>query len=314
MKTKTPYNINCKTAFFITAVIIRIIFFIVDLQYGAIYVDEAMTSLNAFEIAKSGKDIFGDKMPLYFDTWLTGGQSPMATYLSALSVKLLGETKFACRIPVFITNILSLAAFFGFVDEVFEDKKRRIIMYAISAISPWFIFSSALLLDCNYSTFFIMFALYYLSRAINSEKMKNYIFSMVFFGLSFYCYMAVVLIVPILLISVYLILIIKKKISIKNTVISILTVFVVCVPFIALGLVTLGIIPKTRILGFGLENMDYYSRQSSISVMNNSINPLGNFLSAVITLGADVFSFKYEGINKFQFSNLLGGFFIFFAV
>ena len=306
------YLKETKYQIFLFAVVIRLVFFALDLIFGATYVDETMTALNAFEIAKNGCDIFGDKMPLYFDTWLTGGQSPMATYLSALSVKLLGETKFALKLPVLITNLLFTAAFFGFIDEVFENRKKKVILYSVAAISPWFIFSGALLLDCNYITFFLMFALYFLVKAIKSDTPSRYYFiSMVFFGLTFYCYMAAVLFVPLFLVIIYVILLSKRRISVKNAALSVITVIAVSSMYIVLGLVTVGVIPRGNYLGFNLNNMEYYSRTGSLSFVNSKSfsGIILNFLKALMMfLMSDGFIFS-EGINKFQFASVFGGLF-----
>ncbi|MBR3150022.1 MAG: glycosyltransferase family 39 protein, partial [Eubacterium sp.] len=298
---------------FLFAVVLRIAFFIVDLLVGSLYVDEAMTTLNAFEIAKNGTDLFGDKMPLYFDTWLIGGQSPVATYFSALSVFVFGQTKFAVRFPVLITNIASLWAFFSFADEVFKEKRERIAFYAISAAAPWFVFSNALLLDCNYCAFFIAFAICFLAKAVNRNATVYYIVSMVFFGMCLYTYMAAAIFIPVLLVTTYLSLMFYKKINAKNVILSVITVLIVSVPFIILGLVTIGVLPKTNVLCFSINNMDYYSRQSSMSVFNRE-NPIVNAFFASCLLMLDIASPIYEGINKFQFSILFGGVFVIFGI
>ena len=77
-----------------------------------INIDEAMTVLNANSLAKSGTDILGEKLPIYFDTWLHGGQSPFATYLVAIMIKLFGYSLFVTRVPMFVFSMLGLVAFY----------------------------------------------------------------------------------------------------------------------------------------------------------------------------------------------------------
>lgn len=45
--------------------------------------DEAITALNAKAIAETGKDMYGTSLPVYFETWLWGGQSALLTYFMA---------------------------------------------------------------------------------------------------------------------------------------------------------------------------------------------------------------------------------------
>ena len=80
----TKYRIMLLFAF-----ILHIGVFIYFMVKKPINIDEAMTVLNANSLAKSGTDILGEKLPIYFDTWLHGGQSPFATYLVAIMIKLL---------------------------------------------------------------------------------------------------------------------------------------------------------------------------------------------------------------------------------
>lgn len=311
MSNTKNHTIDTKYKILIFAAVLRIAFFAVDLFVGAINIDEAMASINAFEIAKTGNDLLGTHLPLYFDCWLYGGQSPVAIYLAAASVKLLGATKFAVRLPVLIFNILSLWAYFEFVFELFERKRYRIILCCVAAISPWSIFSASFFLDCNYVSFFILFGLYFLIKAIKQERSLLFAVAMLCFGICFYCYMASVLIIPFLLAAVYLQLLISKRINTKNLLISIVVVFVVAVPFIALGLVTLGVIPRMSFLGFSLTNMEYYTRQATLAFANgNSV--VKNFLTHVLNIFCIDFTILSELNNKYQFSNLLGGLFVAF--
>ncbi|HCQ28392.1 MAG TPA: hypothetical protein DIU40_07450, partial [Ruminococcaceae bacterium] len=80
------------------AFILHIGVFIYFMINTPIHTDEVMTVLNANSLAKSGTDILGEKLPIYFDTWLYGGQSPFATYLVAIMIKLFGYSLFVTRV------------------------------------------------------------------------------------------------------------------------------------------------------------------------------------------------------------------------
>ncbi len=295
----TKYKIMLLFAF-----ILHIGVFIYFMVKKPINIDEAMTVLNANSLAKSGTDILGEKLPIYFDTWLHGGQSPFATYLVAIMIKLFGYSLFVTRVPMFVFSMLGLVAFYKFLKEVIPENETLInIAFCLACISPWHLYSSAFTLDCNFLPHIAMFGMYFLAKGINSKKSKYFVFSMLFFGLGFYCYILSAIIIPVLLAVLFLILLIKKKVSFKNTIISVITIFIVAIPFILQGLVQFGIIENLNFLGFSISKMPYYSRGSELK-LNNILENLGEGIISL--LFTDIYSFNAKGVNSFNFANSFG--------
>ena len=295
----TKYKIMLLFAF-----ILHIGVFIYFMVKKPINIDEAMTVLNANSLAKSGTDILGEKLPIYFDTWLHGGQSPFATYLVAIMIKLFGYSLFVTRVPMFVFSMLGLIAFYKFLKEVIPENETLInIAFCLACISPWHLYSSAFTLDCNFLPHIAMFGMYFLAKGINSTKSRYFVFSMLFFGLGFYCYILSAIIIPVLLAVLFLILLIKKKVSFKNTIISVITIFIVAIPFILQGLVQFGIIENLNFLGFSISKMPYYSRGSELK-LNNILENLGEGIISL--LFTDIYSFNAKGVNSFNFANSFG--------
>ena len=295
----TKYRIMLLFAF-----ILHIGVFIYFMVKKPINIDEAMTVLNANSLAKSGTDILDEKLPIYFDTWLHGGQSPFATYLVAIMIKLFGYSLFVTRVPMFVFSMLGLIAFYKFLKEVIPENETLInIAFCLACISPWHLYSSAFTLDCNFLPHIAMFGMYFLAKGINSTKSKYFVFSMLFFGLGFYCYILSAIIIPVLLAVLFLILLIKKKVSFKNTIISVITIFIVAIPFILQGLVQFGIIENLNFLGFSISKMPYYSRGSELK-LNNILENLGEGIISL--LFTDIYSFNAKGVNSFNFANSFG--------
>ena len=295
----TKYRIMLLFAF-----VLHIGVFIYFMVKKPINIDEAMTVLNANSLAKSGTDILGEKLPIYFDTWLHGGQSPFATYLVAIMIKLFGYSLFVTRVPMFVFSMLGLIAFYKFLKEVIPENETLInIAFCLACISPWHLYSSAFTLDCNFLPHIAMFGMYFLAKGINSTKSKYFVFSMLFFGLGFYCYILSAIIIPVLLTVLFLILLIKKKVSFKNTIISVITIFIVAIPFILQGLVQFGIIENLNFLGFSISKMPYYSRGSELK-LNSIFENLGEGIISL--LFTDIYSFNAKGVNSFNFANSFG--------
>ena len=295
----TKYKIMLLFAF-----ILHIGVFIYFMINTPIHTDEVMTVLNANSLAKSGTDILGEKLPIYFDTWLHGGQSPFATYIVAVMIKLFGYSLFVTRVPMFVFSMLGLIAFYKFLKEVIPENETLInIAFCLACISPWHLYTSAFTLDCNFLPHIAMFGMYFLAKGINSTKSKYFVFSMLFFGLGFYCYILSAIIIPVLLAVLFLILLIKKKVSFKNTIISVITIFIVAIPFILQGLVQFGIIENLNFLGFSISKMPYYSRGSELKLNNILENLSEGIISLLFT---DIYSFNAKGVNSFNFANSFG--------
>ena len=286
--------------------------FIYFLIKKPVHIDEAMTILNANSLAKSGTDIFGERLPIYFDTWLHGGQSPFATYLVALMIKLFGYSLFITRVPMFIFSMLGLMAFYKFLKEAIPENETLInIAFCLACISPWHLYSSAFTLDCNFLPHIAMFGLYFLAKGINTQKSRYFVFSMFFFGLGFYCYILSAIIIPTFLAILYLLLLIKKKISIKDTLISLLTIFVVAIPFILQGLVQFDVIDNLKLFGFSISKMEYYSR--GLGRKNSFLDNLGDGI--FIALFPDILSFnKIVPSVSFNYTNSIGGFLLILGI
>ncbi|MDY4109330.1 MAG: glycosyltransferase family 39 protein [Eubacterium sp.] len=279
--------------------------FIYFLIKKPVHIDEAMTILNANSIAKSGTDILGERLPIYFDTWLHGGQSPFATYLVALMIKLFGYSLFITRVPMFVFSMLGLMAFYKFLKEAIPENETLInIAFCLACISPWHLYSSAFTLDCNFLPHIAMFGLYFLVRGINTKKSRYFVFSMVFFGLGFYCYILSAIIIPTFLAILYPILLIKKRISIKDTIISVITIFIVAIPFILQGLVQFDIIDNFKLFGFSISKMEYYIRGDEVN-LRNALENLGEGMISLIV--PDLYTFNAVAVNSFNYTNSFGG-------
>ena len=305
-------RLNAEVLIILISVAVHIAFFVWNILIGGVYVDEAMTVLNARSLVENQTDIMGEQLPVYFDTWLHGGQSPAATYCVALFVKLFGESLFAYRLPALIMSLLGLLAFNSFVKNVVERREERLAFLAIAAFSPWQIFSGVYMLDCNFYPHIMMIAVMLLSKAVKSGKTKLYILSMVFFGLGFYCYIASAIITPAFLAVLFIILLAKKKIGFKNLALSALTIFCVSLAFILFGLVTLGAIEPFSVFGFSVSDMPYYTRSSSITL--NPVDALVNLIFSIFVFAFPDIAVKSVINSIFLYTNLLGGIFMLIGI
>ena len=227
----------------------------------AIHADEAMLILNARSLVDNGTDILGTSYPVYFATWLWGGQSSFATYLAALSIKIFGYSVIASRLPIFIFSILGLVALWKLTQELFHNEKISNFTLLMAALSPWHIMQSVWILDCNFFPHLFIIATYFLIKGANGiKRSRNYIISMIFFALCLHSYIASFLIVPIFMIVMLIILIKNKLISWKQIVICFATFVATLLPLIIFGLVNFDIIPEFTVFNISFFKMENYGR------------------------------------------------------
>lgn len=195
-----------------------------------INIDEVLTTLNAKSIADTGKDLDGQTFPTYIQG--IGGQSVVLTYLMAISMKLLGYTLFAARLPSLIISIIAMALFYDLIKKLTKNKNIALIGLAILAISPWHILQSMWAWDCNMFPHFLLFAIDILYTAIlKNKKMLLYI-SMVFFGITLYCYGIAIYFVPLFLIVQAIYLLKEKRVKPLDVIISIIIFLIISIPII----------------------------------------------------------------------------------
>lgn len=306
-----------QTAFVIIAlgIVLRIVFFVINIVFTkGLHIDEAMLSLNAYNIAQRGRDLLGNTFPVYFSTWLDGGQSPVATYICAFFVLIFGKNLFAIRFPSLVIGILGLCIVSKSVFKIDLADKLRIILVGLFSVSPWFIFSCVYTLDCNYVTYMIIFAIYFFILALNNNKSLCYIASMFFFSLGFNAYIASVLFIPIFLAVLFIVLLIQKRITFKRAFYCFLWLVLFSIPFILFGLVATNIIPPFNIGKITFGGMENYTRASSVAlsstdgVLSKMLNNLAESLK--IILNTDLLALSSTGINHFPYGYLLSGFFM----
>lgn len=308
MKNKYVKNI----IFF--GIILRLGLYIANLFIGGFSLDETMLFLNARNISDYGVDISGQHLPMYFDTWIFGGQSPFPTYMSALFIKIFGYSVAAARLPALIMSCVGFASFCIFATDFFKEDKLKYISTVLCAISPFGLYSAIAVLDCYYMPHIMSLGMCILQKGIRNSKKWQMALSMVFFGLTFYCYISSILVVPLFLVILYLYLLKNKKITISDTVISVLSIAVISLPFIIFGLVFTKIIQPVEILGFSFDAMSGYSRASDLTLAAGSLfdilkTMLSSLGSGLLYVGFNDICDLSVFMGAFSYSNCLGGLF-----
>ena len=208
----------------------------------ALHADEVGMFHDAKLLAKYGYERHLKRFPVYLINY-GDGQSVMYAYITALFVKIFGESIFLIRVPIALFRLISFIFIYKLVKNE-EDKLKRIIYLFIFATVPYFIMQAGIGLDCNLLVHFIIIAVSILVNAILKKKNGYLFLSGIFFGLALYTYALSYIILPIVLLFVTIYLLYTKTLYIKQVLIWGVPIIILAIPLILLVLVNQGIIEE----------------------------------------------------------------------
>lgn len=118
--------------------------------------DELGYSYNAYSIAKTGKNVFGEKLPLL--TWVAKGDAflPTTMYLTVPFFFFLPFNATTARLPDALLGIADVFLIYILVLSVFKNKQLALLSSFFLAISPWHLHFSRSGYDINFALFFYL--------------------------------------------------------------------------------------------------------------------------------------------------------------
>ncbi|HMS22594.1 MAG TPA: glycosyltransferase family 39 protein [Candidatus Levybacteria bacterium] len=261
------------TVIFIIGLFLR--FFLLGTNPPSLNWDEASTGYNAFSILKTGKDEYGNFMPLSirsFDDY----KPPLYTYLDVPFVGIFGLTDFAVRLPSAILGTLTILVIYFLVLELFPKIRKTQEAFSESnfqqeiallsafffAVSPWSLQFSRSAYEGNIGLFFLLSGVLFF---LKSEKKHIYLlFSSILFICALYSYHSFRLVVPLLILVMstlfYPYLLKAKKMAIVAFMILVLFAIPIYSSFVTAGSGTGSRLSMVTIFGAS-ENLDASIRE-----------------------------------------------------
>lgn len=194
--------------------------------------DEPSWGYNAYSILKTGRDEYGNFLPLIFKAF-GDYKSAVYVYLTVPSVAIFGLNEFAVRFPAALFGAISVFLSFFVVREIFKDFKGKeiigLLTSAILALSPWNYHYSHGAWEVNILLTFLLLGIYFFLKA--NEKPWFFYVSAFFFGLCFYVYASAKLLIPLIIGGLVLIFLNElKKIAPRQLLISSLILLFMIMP------------------------------------------------------------------------------------
>lgn len=222
----------------------------------SVYWDEASIGYNAYSILKTGRDEWGDFLPIHFRAF-GEFKLPVFIYSTIPFVKLFGLNEFSIRLSSVLFSLGVVILTYLVAKKIYGDFIIALLSSFFMSISPWFFIFSRTGYEATAGLFF-----YLLAILIFFFKNKGGIFiffSVASFILSAYSYNSFRIISPITLL-IFFFLEIKNfknifKKSLKWIILSLLLIFISVWPIYKLYVYDTGILRFQTVSGNGIESL-----------------------------------------------------------
>ena len=246
---------------------------------GGINQDEAMAGMDAWALSQYGTDRYGIFMPVHFAAWRYGQMSVLLSYCMIPFIKLFGFGTLAVRMPMLLASCVSVALIYLVGKRLFSPSFALLVM-ALTAINPWHFMQSRWSLDCNLFPHVFLLAFYLLLLGL--ERRRYLYLSMIFFGLTLYCYgVAVYSVIPFLVIYGFWCLW-YQRLSLRELLLCAMVFTVIALPELLVMAINFFGWSTVETPFFTLSYFPESVRSNDILFLNFSVNQLNKNLAAMV--------------------------------
>ena len=160
--------------------------------------DEVSIGYNAYSILKTGKDEWGQFMPLSFKAF-GEHKLPGLIYASVPGIWLFGTTDLGVRVTPALLGVFAVYLIYLLTKKLLNSVPQALIASSLLAISPWAVHFSRVSFEAGLALVFVMASVYFLIDTKTSKQ--NLWLSMFFAVLGVYTYNSVRILLPILFIA-----------------------------------------------------------------------------------------------------------------
>jgi 4-amino-4-deoxy-L-arabinose transferase-like glycosyltransferase len=169
--------------------------------------DEARFATAASSIASSGRDLAGNRWPLFFhltealtvDEAGTRWYQPLLFYLMALTFQFLPVSEYSMRLPIAAIGVLNVFLIYLVAVRLFGDRRWAALSALLLALTPAHFIFSRQALDYLCPLPFVLGWLWCTTRAVETGSVRLSLASGVILGVGFYSYIAAWALMPLLL-------------------------------------------------------------------------------------------------------------------
>ncbi|MBI2443359.1 MAG: glycosyltransferase family 39 protein [Candidatus Levybacteria bacterium] len=168
---------------------------------NGMYQDETAIGYNAYSILQTGKDEYGEFLPVYFKSF-GDYKLPVYIYSTVLSVAVFGLTNFAVRFPSALFGFLTLLVFFPFMKVVTKNTTYALLATILLAVTPWHLHYNRATFEISISLFLYITGSFLLSKGLRENKVYLFLLGTLLFGINIYTYNLTRILSPLLYIII----------------------------------------------------------------------------------------------------------------
>lgn len=157
-----------------------------DVPVG-INIDEIGMGYDAWALSHFGVDRWGISLPVYLQNH-GNGQSVLYCLLCMPFIRLLGITEIAMRIPAVLASFVTMIAGGKLIWNQYRDRKVLFLFALLMTITPYFIYSGRLGLDCDLFLMMSTLFLYFFEKARCGQRTGQWIAAGIAGGVTLYSY------------------------------------------------------------------------------------------------------------------------------
>jgi hypothetical protein len=175
--------------------------YLVDKIPSSLSADEVAVGYNSYSILKTGRDEFGQRLPLTFRSF-DDFKNPLLIYSLVPVIYFFGLSDLPLRLFSVFVGTVTVFLFFLICRELTKNEKLALIVTFFAAVSPWLIQYSRVMVEMEYSLFSTLIGVWFFLKG--EKQIWLCLVAAFFFGLSFYTYHSnkiwLVIILPVLLV------------------------------------------------------------------------------------------------------------------
>src|SRR3989338_1229337 len=147
--------------------------------------DEVSIGYNAYSILKTGKDEWGNLLPVHFKSY-GEYKLPAQIYLSIPGIAIFGLNELGVRVTPVVYGTLTVLLIFFLGRSLFQSNLVGLASAFLLAISPWHIHLTRASFESSLATFFVMLGIWFFIKGFKDQKW--FVISMIPFVLSIFTY------------------------------------------------------------------------------------------------------------------------------
>lgn len=273
-----------------------------------ICIDEAAAAYDGWCLQHLGTDREGTPNPIYLRNF-GGGQSVSYAFLLSLLFRITGVSLLSIRMPIFIAMIIFAIYGLKLIRlAAFDSRLPEYCFLAGISFMPVFVVMFRVGLDCNLMLAASTVFLYYLAKAVTTDKTLHYLLAGVWGGLILYTYILSHLVLPLFLLITVVYLIIIRKFHLRKWICTAIPLGILAAPLIGFHIINILELPDTKFGPFTLTRLWCYNERANEMSLSFILSNFGTVLR-------DIFIFDQHRFNTVTcFFNLYLPTIIFFVI